>query len=124
MLTVRNRSGNLVLVGDNYLFPGQTRQLPDAMARAAVANNPGMLDVAPEPAIEVAPTVAPVGEQEDWTQVSGIGPQLHEALHYMGLHTKGDIRAYVATNGVDTLLRIPGLSTRRLAALMAYIEEA
>ncbi len=55
MLTVRNRSNEPAIVGDKYLFPGQSNRYHDHVARSAVANNPGALSIvddAPEVAVE------------------------------------------------------------------------
>lgn len=53
MLTVRSHSNSLIIVGDTYLFPGQSRRVPDAVAQAAIANNPGALVILEE-VVEVA----------------------------------------------------------------------
>jgi hypothetical protein len=111
MLTVRNQSNQLILVGDTYLFPDNQRQVNDAVARAAVANNPRALVI-----VNDAP--APV----DWTAVKGIGEQLDAALHYMGLNTAADVRRYVDENGADALLAVPGMHDKRMAALLAFVE--
>ncbi len=55
MLTVRNRSNEPAIVGDKYLFPGQSNRYHNHVARSAVANNPGALSIvddAPEVAVE------------------------------------------------------------------------
>jgi len=111
MLTVRNHSNQLVLVGDFYLFPGEQRRLIDVMARAAVANNPQALVI-------VDDMPAPV----DWTVVKGIGVQLSAALYHMGLRTPEDVRQYIAKNGKEALLAVPGMHEKRLAALLAFVE--
>jgi predicted flap endonuclease-1-like 5' DNA nuclease len=111
MLTVRNRGNEPVIVGEQYLFAGGQRQVADAVARSAVANNPQALVI-----VDDAP--APV----DWTAVKGIGAQLDAALHSMGLNSAADVRRYVAANGADALLAVPGMHERRLAALLAFVE--
>lgn len=111
MLTVRNQSDQLILVGDMYLFPNNQRQVNDAVARAAVANNPRALVI-----VNDAP--APV----DWTAVKGIGAQLNAALHSVGLNTVADVRRYIDENGVEALLAVPGMHEKRMAALLAFIE--
>lgn len=62
MLTVKNTSNDLVIVGETYLFSGAQRQCRDAVARAAVAANPGKLVILEE--IQVEP-VEPLESVED-----------------------------------------------------------
>lgn len=111
MLTVRNRGNEPAIVGDRYLFPGQSNRYHDHVARSAVAANPGVLVIVED---------APVPVEIDWTQIKGIGPQLSEALRYIGLHTKDDVSAYVSVHGRDALLAVPGMHEKRLNALLAF----
>ncbi len=114
MLTVRNRGNEPAIVGDKYLFPGQSNRYHEHVARSAVANNPGTLSI-----VDEAP--APTPDIEDWTQVKGIGPQLAEALCYIGILTKEDVRYHVAMYGRDALLALPGMHDKRLNALLAFV---
>ena len=113
MLTVRNRSNEPAIVGDKYLFPGQSNRYHNHVARSAVVNNPGALSI-----VDDAPASTP--EIENWTQVKKIGPQLAEALRYIGLLTKEDVRYHVTMHGRDGLLALPGMHDKRLNALLAF----
>lgn len=112
MLTVRNRGNEPAIVGDKYLFPGQSNRYRDHVARSAVAGNPGALVIVEDANMPV---------EVDWTQIKGIGPQLSEALRYIGLHTVEDVRAYVAEHGAEALLAVPGMHDKRLGALLAFV---
>lgn len=115
MLTVRNRGNEPAIVGDKYLFPGQSNRYHNHVARSAVANNPGALSI-----VDAAPAPVPMPEIEDWAQVKGIGPQLAEALRYIGLLTKEDVRVHVTMHGRDALLALPGMHDKRLNALLVF----
>lgn len=60
MLTVRNHGNEPAIVGDKYLFPGQSNRYHDHVARAAVANNPGALSIVDEVAEVVDVEAQPV----------------------------------------------------------------
>lgn len=69
MLTVKNASEDLVIVGEKYLFSGAQRQCRDDIARAAVAAHPGKLVILEEIQVEPIAQLEPLEPVEEVEEV-------------------------------------------------------
>ncbi len=98
-----------VLTGERYFTAGTTASFPADVARQLV--DAGRVEY-------VVP--APASTAVDWTQVRGVGPEIANALIYMGLDSKEKLLAYVDENGADSLAEIPSVSKSRAKAILAH----
>lgn len=69
-VTVKNPTDGLILVGESYLFPGESKAVHPAIARQAQATNPALLIDGQAAVVVVPVTIAPsatplAGEPED-----------------------------------------------------------
>jgi predicted flap endonuclease-1-like 5' DNA nuclease len=107
-------SVTIAVLGDEPLQFGQEYELPAEHADALLASGHWI------PAVEVAEPETEAPPASPFTAVSGIGNELAMALHYVGIHTKDDLRKEVEQHGIERLLPIPGISKQRAEALRAW----
>ncbi len=103
MPKIRNSSNGLLMVGERYLLPGETRLVSEALA----AQYPGLVVVGAGAGTSPAPPPAPTPDpdqteepppdhnplRENW----GVGPRIAEALAGLGIDTHAALIAADAT---------------------------
>jgi predicted flap endonuclease-1-like 5' DNA nuclease len=122
-MKIRNNTGDLILIGENYIYPYQVREYPESIAEAAQKQHPDKLTIiGRNPRVEAVrePQAQPV--RDDWTEVKGIGPKLADALYFMGITTKAELLRFVAANGESAINDIPGMSDRKVESLISWAQ--
>ncbi len=99
MVKIRNSSNGLLMVGERYLLPGETRLVSEALA----AQYPGLVvgaGLVPVPTPAPDPAQEPPTENTDHNplrEIWGIGPRIAEALAGLGIDTYAALIAADAT---------------------------
>lgn len=111
------------LTGEQYYTAGTVAAFPDGQAAALVAA--GRAEKSGEPATEPETEQAEATQERyPWADVKWVGPQIENALWYLGLNTKADLQVYIAQHGRAGLEAIPSISTRAADSLIAFAESA
>lgn len=70
------------------------------------------------------PTPTPDDTIAGWADVSGIGPELAQALaRGLGITDRQQLQSEIAAHGIDRIIQIPGIGDARAARLVEYAKD-
>lgn len=108
------------------MLPGEVRDVPETVVeRAKKAHGDKLRIIGRDARVEAVrqPQAQPATvDRDDWTEIKGIGQKLADALYFMGINTKGDLLEWVVMNGESAINDIPGMSDKKVRALIEWSE--